>query len=171
MFGLSFDNIKAIAVTAEGDIYIGRGVFYVSRDVGRTWSRVSNVEGASRLIIIDSSGYAFAATSQGIFRSRDVVAGLDAHFMQSPSTCSLFQNYPNPFNPSTTIRYSLPSRSHVNLAVYNTLGQQVSRLQSSEQDAGYHEVKFDGGNLPSGVYFYRMQAGSYTETMRLLLMK
>jgi photosystem II stability/assembly factor-like uncharacterized protein len=81
------------------------------------------------------------------------------------------QNYPNPFNPSTTIRYGLPSRVHVSLTVFNTLGQQVSTIVQSEQDAGYHEVRFDGAHLPSGVYFYRMQAGSYTETKRLLLIR
>jgi len=89
----------------------------------------------------------------------------------TPKEFSLTQNYPNPFNPSTTIRWGLPSRSHVSLTVYNTLGQQVSVLQNGDQDAGFHEVRFDAKNLPSGVYFYRMQAGAYTETKRLLLLR
>ncbi len=83
----------------------------------------------------------------------------------------LDQNYPNPFNPSTTIRYGLPERSHVSLAVYNTLGQQVTVLQNGEQEAGYHDVKFDASSLPSGVYFYRLQAGSYVETRKLCLVR
>jgi hypothetical protein len=88
-----------------------------------------------------------------------------------PQMPKLFQNYPNPFNPSTTIRYGLPERSHVSLVVYNTLGQQVTVLQNGEQEAGYHEVKFDASSLPTGVYFYRLQAGSYVETRKLLVLR
>ena len=87
------------------------------------------------------------------------------------TTFALEQNYPNPFNPSTTIRYSLPERSQVTLAVFNTLGQQVALLQNGEEEEGYHEVKFDGSKLASGVYLYRMQAGSCVETKKLLLVK
>lgn len=88
-----------------------------------------------------------------------------------PSDITLHQNYPNPFNPSTTIRYGLPSREHVTLTVFNTLGQQVSVLQEGDQDAGYHEVKFDGQDLPSGVYFCRIQVGVFTDTKKLLLVR
>ena len=88
-----------------------------------------------------------------------------------PGAFLLAQNYPNPFNPSTTIRYGLPNRSHVTLTVYNTLGQQTAILQNGEQDAGYHEVQFDGKNLSSGVYFYRIQAGDFAATKRLLLLR
>ena len=88
-----------------------------------------------------------------------------------PTEFSLDQNYPNPFNPSTTIRYGLSSPEYVSLTVFNTLGQQVSVLQDGEQDAGYHEVKFDAQNLPSGMYFYRMQAGTFTEVKKLLLVR
>jgi len=84
---------------------------------------------------------------------------------------SLDQNYPNPFNPSTTIRYGLPNRARVTLAVFNTLGQQVAILQNGEKDSGHHEVKFDGSNLPSGVYFYRIEAGSFVQTCKLILLR
>ena len=88
-----------------------------------------------------------------------------------PGTFELKQNFPNPFNPSTTIRYGLPNRSQVNLTVFNTLGQQVAQLVNAEMEAGSHEVKFDGSGLASGVYLYRMQAGSYAETRRFLLVR
>jgi photosystem II stability/assembly factor-like uncharacterized protein len=88
-----------------------------------------------------------------------------------PQHYELLQNYPNPFNPSTTIRYGLPHNSVVQLTVFNTLGQQVTVLQNGEQEAGYHEVKFDGRGLSSGVYFYRLQAGNFVETRKLLFVR
>jgi len=83
----------------------------------------------------------------------------------------LDQNYPNPFNPTTTIRYGLPQRSSLTLSVFNTLGQKVASLVNETQNAGYHEVKFDGSNHASGVYFYRLMAGSFVQTRKLLLRK
>ena len=88
-----------------------------------------------------------------------------------PEKFALAQNYPNPFNPSTTIRYSLPQRSHVTLSVYNTLGQQVAQLVNADIDAGNHDIQFNASNLASGVYFYRIQAGSYVETRKLVLIR
>ena len=69
----------------------------------------------------------------------------------------LHQNYPNPFNPSTTIRYTLPLRSHVTLTIFNTLGEKVGEIHNGEADAGNHEARFDAGDLASGVYLYRLQ--------------
>jgi len=86
-------------------------------------------------------------------------------------TYELGQNYPNPFNPGTTIRYALPNSSHVTLTVFNTLGEQVALLQNGEREAGYHEVMFDASGLPSGVYFYRLTAGDFVQTKKLLVAK
>lgn len=91
--------------------------------------------------------------------------------MQIPAVFSLNQNYPNPFNPSTRIAYGLPKDANVSLRVYNTLGQEVAVLQNGVQDAGYHEVIFDATRLGSGVYFYRIQAGTFVESMKLLLLR
>lgn len=88
-----------------------------------------------------------------------------------PFRFALQQNYPNPFNPVTTIRYSLAKREHVTLAIYDLLGRQVDVVVDSPQNAGAYEVSFDGRSLASGVYFYRLKAGAFTEDRRMLLLK
>jgi hypothetical protein len=88
-----------------------------------------------------------------------------------PTGLALEQNYPNPFNPSTTIRYSLPRKSSVQLAIFNTLGQRVATLVRGEKEAGYHEVRFEASGLASGVYFYQLQAGEYVATKKLSLLR
>ncbi|MBM3712836.1 MAG: CHAP domain-containing protein [Actinobacteria bacterium] len=84
---------------------------------------------------------------------------------------SLFQNYPNPFNPTTTISYSIPRTEFVTLKVFDMLGREVATLVNEEKLPGNYEEKFDGTNFPSGVYLYRMQAGNYAQTKKLLLLK
>ena len=101
----------------------------------------------------------------------EITTGVQEAGTSEPPMYQLFANYPNPFNPLTTIRYGLPERSHVNLVVYNALGQQVAHLVNGEVDAGYHEVKFDASSHPSGIYFYRLQTGSYVETRKLCLVR
>jgi len=88
-----------------------------------------------------------------------------------PKTTSLYPNYPNPFNPSTTIKYELPKSSMVRVSVYDMLGCEVSMLVNEGRDAGVHEVKFDGSGLASGVYLYRLRAGAYIQTRKLLLIR
>ena len=83
----------------------------------------------------------------------------------------LSQNYPNPFNPTTKISYSLPKSSLVQLKIYNLLGQEITTLVNEEKAAGNYEVNYDAINLPSGVYFYKIQAGSFIETKEMILLK
>ena len=93
-----------------------------------------------------------------------------------PNSYRLEQNYPNPFNPTTTIRYQIPQSEPVKLDIYNVRGQLVRALIRQQQNAGYHVVKWDGrndqGNLvSSGLYFYKIQAGSFSQTRRMMLLK
>jgi len=82
-----------------------------------------------------------------------------------------FQNYPNPFNPSTQIHFALPRASNVRIRVYSAMGQLVTTLVDSRFDAGYHSVVFDGTNLSSGVYFCRIEAGSFVQSKKMVLLK
>jgi hypothetical protein len=88
-----------------------------------------------------------------------------------PESFSLSQNYPNPFNPSTTISYSLPKSGHTTLKVFNILGNEVANLVNEDKAAGQYNVKFDASNLPSGIYFYKIQSGSFVETKKMILLK
>ncbi len=88
-----------------------------------------------------------------------------------PVSYSLSQNYPNPFNPITNINFSIPQKSKVELMIYNTLGQRVTTLINQEKEAGSYKLTFDAANLPSGVYFYRITAGNFIETKKLILLK
>lgn len=88
-----------------------------------------------------------------------------------PREFSLFQNYPNPFNPTTQINYSVPRRSYITLKVYNLLGQEVATLFEGLQQAGNYKAILDGGNLASGTYLYRLNAGTFVETRKLVLLR
>ncbi len=88
-----------------------------------------------------------------------------------PVAYSLDQNYPNPFNPGTTIRYRLPQQEFVTLMIHNALGEMVTELVREVQDAGSHEVRFDGSGLPSGVYWYSFRAGTFLQAKKLLLLR
>ncbi len=84
---------------------------------------------------------------------------------------SYLQNYPNPFNPITTIEFSIPQSGVVNLAVYNILGEQVATLLNEEKPSGKYSVQFNANSLASGIYFYTIQAGSFVETKKMILIK
>ena len=87
-------------------------------------------------------------------------------------TFSLEQNYPNPFNPTTEIRYSIPNNSFVTLKVYNAIGQIVAELVNNEyKESGSHNVVFDGSNLASGIYFYKLEAANFVDTRKMVLVK
>lgn len=88
-----------------------------------------------------------------------------------PKDFSLTQNFPNPFNPFTTISYALPVNSEVLLTVYDALGNELSVLVNEEKSAGQHSVEFNASNLASGLYFYRIQAGNFNQTRKMILLK
>ncbi len=96
--------------------------------------------------------------------------GVEERFSEIPDTYEIMQNYPNPFNPSTTIYYALPEAGSVELVIYDVLGNEVMKY-SENQEAGYHKFEFDASDLTSGIYFYRLQAGIFIETKKMVLLK
>jgi hypothetical protein len=101
----------------------------------------------------------------------DLLVGIKPVTEITPDKYQLSQNYPNPFNPETNIRYEIPKNGFVKLIVYNILGREVETLVNENQSAGAYEVSFDGSNLSSGPYFYKLQAGDFSETKKMLLIK
>jgi uncharacterized delta-60 repeat protein len=97
--------------------------------------------------------------------------GINDENSSLPENFELSQNYPNPFNPTTTIQFSLPQAGDVTLKVYNLLGEEVKTLINEYKQIGNHSIQFNANNLASGIYFYRLQAGSFIETKKMILMK
>ena len=101
----------------------------------------------------------------------DWITSIDDSKALIPLLFELSQNYPNPFNPATTISYSLAEPSDVRLEIYNILGQRVTVILYERMEAGSHTLIWDAGDIPSGVYFYRIKAGDFEDTKKMLLLK
>jgi len=128
-------------------------------------------------VVIDSSYFPFEVTAKGVGRlvgSSDwTLTGsfLERSEVDLPTEFALSSNYPNPFNASTVIDYQLPVTTDVRLEVYNLLGERVATLVDSKQQAGYRSVLWDASDVSSGLYFYKLTAGDYSETKRMMLVK
>lgn len=155
-------------------IFVGTrsGVFW-STDDGGTWNDGSiGLPDSSITCLLTSGDSLFVGAASGGVYCRSI-AGIVSGISGDPvaRSCQLEQNYPNPFNPSTTIRYTLTQRTTVRLAVFDVLGREIATLVNGEEDAGSHLARFEGSNVASGVYLFRMQAGSITQTRCSLLLK
>jgi hypothetical protein len=147
--------------------------FVFSSDYGSTWN-TSNLNSFSNLscLSIDPNGFLFIGGLDGIQKSKiSTLTGIQKLSAEIPIVYSLAQNYPNPFNPMTTISFSLPSKSFVSLKVFDVIGREVAMLMSQEKPAGTYNVTFDASKLPSGVYFYRLTIGDFTQVKKMLLVK
>jgi hypothetical protein len=101
----------------------------------------------------------------------EIIQGISFEDGDLPEKYSLLQNFPNPFNPSTTINFSIPEASLVSLKVFNSLGQEIETLVSKELNAGNYKYDWDAKNFSSGIYFYKMQAGDFIVTKKMILLK
>jgi len=168
-------EIHSFAYHPEGKILAaaGTGRIYLSEDGGESWERTDSGIGDRDVVGVafDSRGFGIAATDSGVFRSSDRITDVHRNSVLLPDQLLMSQNYPNPFNPSTTIRFDIPGSGEVSLKLFNLLGEEVVMLISGHRDAGTHIVTWDATGHPSGVYFYRLLAGDFVETRKLVLVR
>jgi hypothetical protein len=137
---------------------------------GKPWAIV-----ASDFDLDGRTDIAITSTSDSLYVLYNLGGGTvgiqDQEIVEVPASFSLAQNYPNPFNPTTTIQFSLPQAGNVALKIYNVLGEEVKTLVNEFRQEGKHSVQFNANNLASGIYLYRIQAGSFVETKKMILIK
>ncbi|MGE5313831.1 MAG: FlgD immunoglobulin-like domain containing protein [Acidobacteriota bacterium] len=184
-------NVAVLMYTGSGSnlTLIGAGEFATSTSTGSTWAKFTapityispQVPSIVTIHMIVDSAPDSSDPHVGSFYivddlTLDAVTAVGDQGASAPAAFALEQNFPNPFNPSTTIRYSLPKESNVTLSVYNMLGEEVKTLVSGVRASGTHEVVWNGdtnAGVPagSGLYVYRLRAGSLTEVRRMMLVK
>jgi parallel beta-helix repeat protein len=160
----AFDTSKVtdILTTTEGAIDIGVGQV-VETDQDFRITTTGTFDTLNFNIKIYSNGYHLW--------SYDIITALEKEDEQIPKTYSLSQNYPNPFNPSTSIEFSLPKSEYVELKVFNILGEKVTTLVSDKLQSGSHTFQFDGSDLASGIYLYRIEAGEFQDVKKMVLIR
>jgi hypothetical protein len=172
--GLTNNSVRALAVSGT-NIYAGSdgGVFLYHG--GANWTAINT--GLTNTDVTALAVYGtdlFAGISSGGVWKRpllDSVTSVERLSTDLPIGFSLEQNYPNPFNPSTIISFSLPSRTFVSLKVCDALGREVAMLINEVKSAGTYAASFTAATMSSGVYFYRLQAGSFSQTRKLMLLR
>ncbi len=183
-------------ITPEGEIYAvwadsrerndsrmdsSRFNIYLSRstDDGLSWSPNIRINDSDLLFnrnywadvkVSSQSGTDHVLVTWTKYRNT-VLTGFSGQESDIPNGYHLSQNYPNPFNPSTKIKYTVPEKTHVKLVVYNLMGEEVTMLVNGEKPAGRYEVEFNGAGRASGLYIYRLEAGSYIKVNKALLIK
>ncbi len=168
------ENITALGVV-DTNLVAGtwsHGVYKLNNH-DSTWTPVG-LTGKYITSFTSDGSYIYAGTNYNSVWKRPLleVTDLDEqNQLDKPSVFNLYQNYPNPFNPSTKIRFALKSPGMVSLKVYDILGNEIKTLVNEEKAAGTYEAKFNAKELSSGIYFYKIQTGSYSSTRKMLLIK
>jgi len=154
--------------------------FQIEKNSGSGFVPLAFVSGHGTSTQLNTYSYTDKNVSGGVYSYRLKQVDYDGSYKYSqaikvnlfgPNNFALSQNYPNPFNPTTTIKFALPSAERVRVIVYNQLGQEVAQVADRNFEAGNHSIQFIGSNLASGVYFYRIQAGTFSQVKKMILMK
>ncbi len=180
---LSDSQRISLTVGAEqpGELYFSKGNdIYLSLDFGSTYSiyrqlprKVVGIhwKTGSNLLYAATTKNIYEISSDGMILIKSLPLKIEQTAGNFPQRIQLFQNYPNPFNPSTTIEFSLPKSSEVILKIFNILGEEVAELVSDRLSAGSYSYDWNASNMTSGVYLYRLEAGNYIETKKMILMR
>ncbi len=166
--GLPDNSIKCLQIDANNNIWIGTYSGGLAKYSGSNWtifnkSNSGLYENLIASLAMDNAGNLIIADGGDgltIYNENGVVSVEEEN--NHPRKFYLYQNYPNPFNPTTTIKYSIPKTSNVELKVFDILGREVAELVNEEKPAGNYTLNFNASKLSSGIYFYRIKAGSYT---------
>jgi hypothetical protein len=173
--GLINKDIRALVRNDLGHTFAGTGGgVYRSTDNGNLWEPVTNGLTTSSIqsLALNTSGILFAGTfAGGVFRTAQSTTSIRETGSETPSSYSLEQNHPNPFNPSTEIGFQISDHGLVTLKVYDVLGREVATLVNEVREPGTYNVRWDAGGVSSGAYFYRIMAGSFAQTRRMLVLK
>jgi photosystem II stability/assembly factor-like uncharacterized protein len=166
-------NVNRFCLAKNGWIFNDLPSVHYSTDNGNSWLDYSGGLDASVSDLVSSpEGYIFAGTKGGgVYQTISTFTNVVYFTKNNPSEYLLSQNYPNPFNPVTTISFHLPSKSFISLKIFDAFGREVSTIVSDEMMPGSHTRQWNASSFSSGLYFYRLQAGSFTETKKLLLIK
>jgi photosystem II stability/assembly factor-like uncharacterized protein len=166
---------QAVAMRTRTEIWVPLAFSFswaVSLDTGNTWQMITNPDSNAiyDAVFIDST-HGWAVGNDGrIYKYNPEIIGIGNN-KKTVESYLLFQNFPNPFNPATTIYYNLPAAEHVKLSVYDILGREVAELINENQQSGKHNAVWNASSFPSGVYFYKLSAGEYSKTRKMVLLK
>jgi hypothetical protein len=168
-----FSSLVKNGLTVNGVSYSAAYLFgrFFSLDGVRLSSRGNGLL-ANEFITTMNTGFGLSIPLVDISAIPDIAGLTTVQTQQShPENYIIEQNFPNPFNPSTTIRYALPSSAHVRLTIHDVLGREIATLVNEEQSVGWNEIKWNADAFANGMYFYRLSAGRFIETRKMLLMK
>lgn len=150
------------------------GGVYLSTNNGTNWTSVNNGLTNYNIYTLAVSGTNLFAGTYGAgvwIRPLAELTDVTTEVNNLPREFTLSQNYPNPFNPVTAINYSIAKEGNVKLTIYNSIGSKVATIVNDYKPAGNYSVQFNGSNLASGIYLYRLESGGYTAVKKFILMK